>query len=356
MRESARTRSFRFLATACVSFALSCDLSCAEPVPPVPPVPPIPPASTADVTVTLTGLMAGSPALLLYSGREGTECVEYKPYVVSNSVVLDDVSYDEDCPVEITAFAPEIGAYGNNVDPSVPGDETWLTDAIATGALTIVMPGQTSLPLKIWLVADAGDIGGVEDLRDRLLDKAFPVLATYAAGVTLDTASSILNPSGIPDRCSDAGTIAGNPAIYDGSKLNVYFIKHYSGVVNGSDGYNCWMESHPEIMFVSWNNDDVTDPTLVHELGHALGLMHPRIPLGGHTYGISGFGASNLMATNSDVTEITVGQLYAMNFGGDSWMNRTGSPFRKAIVKFCQDVWGEGECPSLKVKQAGWPP
>jgi hypothetical protein len=213
------------------------------------------------------------------------------------------------------------------------------------------------LPLKIWIVASgAADIATAEDMRDRLLDKAFPVLETLGAGFTLDTASSTLSPSLVPNNCDGANAIASNPAIYDASKINAYFIKYYGGNFNLSPGYNCWMKSHNEILFISWGNTNVTDPTLVHELGHALGLIHPKIPLGGHTYLVSGFGPYNLMATNSDVTEITVGQLYAMNFSSDSWINRIGSPLMKPVRRDCQDSWGTGVCPALTLTQPGWPP
>jgi hypothetical protein len=159
----------------------------------------------------------------------------------------------------------------------------------------------------------------------------------------------------VPPNCNSAGVIATNPAIYNASRINVYFVKDYANLQDLTPAYNCWQKAHPEIVFISWNNTHVVDPTLVHELGHALGLVHPN-SLGGHTYLVAGFDAFNLMATNTDVTNTSIGQLYALNFSSSSWINRTGSPLLKPVVRTCQDSWGAGVCPALTLFQVGWPP
>jgi hypothetical protein len=62
------------------------------------------------------------------------------------------------------------------------------------------------------------------------------------------------------------------------------------------------------------------------------------------------------MATNTDVADITIGQMYAMSFSADSWLNRSGSPLMSPVVRTCSDTWEATPCPSLKMLKAGWPP
>jgi hypothetical protein len=340
-----RRSLIRSIVVACVGASIACD-----------PGNPSPPASTADVQVDFAGILAGNRPLLLYSGRAGSACVSFEPHIANPSVTLNGVSYDPACTVELDAFAPELGSFARTIDPAEPGDSDWLVNAITSGTMTIAMPPLTPVPLRIWLVAAAvADVDKAKAMRDRLLDKAYPIFETMATGLTFDTASTGLNPTLVPVKCSDANAIATNPAIYDATRINVYFIKDYAGITDLTPAQTCWMQGHPEIVFISWNNSNVVDPTLAHEMGHSLGLVHPNA-LGGHTYLEPGFDAFNLMATNTDVTNASLGQLYALNYSSDSWLNRTGSPFVRPIIRSCQDSWGAGACPALTLFQPGWPP
>ena len=329
------------------ALALSCSSSCTGPTP----------ITTANILVSFPGTTAADPALLLYSGREGANCVSYKPYVANPTVTLPDVSYDPACVVEMDAFAPLLGSFGNWVDPAVAGSEGWLTAAIDAGSISIALPDLTPVPLQIWLVAGAPlGVTKAKAMRDRLLDKAFPILETMGIGLSLDTTSKVLNPSLLPvPMCTNSSSISTNSAIYNTNRINVYFVQDYANIQNLTPAYNCWLQGHKEIIFVSWDNTNVVDPTLAHELGHALGLVHPNA-VGGHTYLVAGFDAYNLMASNTDVTNASIGQLYAFNFSSDSWLNRAGSPFIRPVVRSCQDVWGAGVCPALTLFQTGWPP
>lgn len=333
---------FRYVAVIAASVSLACD--------------PVPPATVANILVDFPGTTAANPALLLYSGKEGADCKSYEPNVANPTVTLSDVSYDPTCYVEVDAFAPGLGALVNSIDPAAPGSEGWLVGAIETGTLALTLPSVTPVPLQIWIVANAPHIATAESMRNRLLDKAYPIFDTFGTGLTLDTASAIVAPGIVGTRCQSGDVIAANPAIYDASRINVYFIEDYANIQDLTPAQNCWLHSHPEIIFISWGNPNVTDPTLAHELGHALGLVRPHF-YGGHTYGIPEFDDYNLMASNTDVTNVTIGQLYALNFSSESWLNRSGSPFARPIVKECQDVWGAGTCPALTLAvPPGWPP
>jgi hypothetical protein len=287
----------------------------------------------------------------LYSGLEGTTCEEFEPDVANPTVTLVNVSYDPSCRVEMDVFTALRGAYARDVDPAAIGDEQWLLDAINASALAITPPALLRVPIHIWLVASTNSLAQVEAVRDRLLNKAYPVLETLGTGLTLDTVSTALSPTALTANCSAAGSISTNSAVYDASRINVYFVFYYGNNPGLTPARNCWIESHPEIAFISWGNPNVTDPTLVHELGHALGLIHPN-GVGGHTDFTAGFDAFNLMASNTDVTNISVGQLYALNFSSDSWLNRSGSG---SVVRTCADTWAATPCPSLKMFVPGWP-
>jgi hypothetical protein len=311
--------------------------------------------ASGNILVSFPGTTSIDPPLLLFSGWRGSICAKFEPHIANPTVLLEDVSSDADCPVELDAFTPELGAWARDVDTTIPGDDAWLSAAIVSGALAISPPAPVRVPIQIWLVANAGSVATAETLRDRLLDKAYPVLATMGSGLSLDTVSATLNPTQITANCASAGSISTNSAIYDASRINVYFVNYYGNNPGLTPARNCWIQSHPEIVFISWGNPNVTDPTLVHELGHALGLIHPTSD-GGHTNFVSGFSAFNLMATNTDVTDITVGQLYAMSFSSDSWLNRSGSPLMGSVVRTCSNTWEAAPCPSLKLLQVGWPP
>lgn len=310
---------------------------------------------SGNILVSFPGTTSADPALLLFSGRTGSDCPSFEPHIANPTVLLENVSSDAACPVELDAFTPGLGAWARDVNPTIPGDDAWLQAAISAGALAISPQPLVEVPIKIWLVANAGSVPTAEQMRDRLLDKAYPVLATMGTGLSLDTVSQTLNPAVLTANCASAGSISTNSSIYDASRINVYFVNYYGNNPGLTPARNCWIQSHPEIVFISWGNPNVTDPTLVHELGHALGLIHPTSD-GGHTNFVPGFGAFNLMATNTDVTDITIGQLYAMSFSSDSWLNRTGSTLMSPVVRTCSDTWEATPCPSLKALEAGWPP
>lgn len=306
--------------------------------------------------VQFSGPSAADPALLLYSGREGVDCVRYSASIANPTVTLDDVSWDPSCPVELTAYAPLFGAYAIDIDPSESGSSDWLLEAIDNGELTISMPGLFRLPLKIWIVADeAAHIATAEAMRDRLLNKANAILEMSGSGFTTDTApTTVLDPATVAVRCADAHMISSKPAIYDDSRINVYFIRAYNDVLDLTQAYNCWEHNHPGIIFVSWGHSNVLSPTLAHELAHALGVIHPKA-VGSHTYEVDGFVAGNLLWGSAEITNVTIGQLYAMNYSADSWLNRTGSSSARPIVKTCGDTWDAAPCVSLKMLVGGWP-
>ena len=338
----AACRHSRLLVTAWVGAVTGFLVSCTPP--------------SANVVVTIVGASATKRPLLLYSGMRVDVCRSFEPYVGSPSVTLTGVSVDPACPNEVDVFAPERSAFGIATDPLIPNGANWISQAMVTGTLTITLPPPTKLPLTLWLVAGpSADQTTARKMRDRLLDDAYPIVETLGPGLTLDTVSVKLAISALSPDCASAGTISTAGGIYDPARINVYFVKNYRNQPNLTPAANCVDVGHPEIVFISWANNWVVSPTLAHELGHSLGLIHP-LAKWGHTDFNAAFPAGNLMANGAAVTYASSGQLYAINFSTDSWLNRTGSPLVRPVVRTCQDTWGAGVCPALTMIQAGWPP
>jgi hypothetical protein len=344
-------------------FGALCGLSAVVACPPSgTPLPPTPP--TATVTVAFPNATPTDRPLLLYSGQRDGACREYEPHVgtTSPSITLASVQYDSGCQVEIDVFAPAWGAFGRRLTISNPADSTWWANARATRHLTIELPTVTPIPTTLWIVsADATGHAQALALLERQLSAAAPVLEELGAGVTLGHPTPIdLDAAAVPPDCAKADVISTTPAIYNAATLNVYYVENYLNQPYSSYAKNCWMEGHPEIIFVSWGNENNPDPVLAHEVGHALGLFHPEktngLSVGGHTNNLSSFDDDNLMYTGAPaVVNVSIGQSYALNFSQASWFNRTGSTVSRPVVQACQDSWGAGPCPDLTMFVAGWP-
>ena len=311
--------------------------------------------TTGNIVVSFPSA-SGSKKLLLYSGVRDGACRRFEQYVATSDVLLKSIAFDATCPAEIDLFAAGKNAIALAVDPANPGSELWFTAALASGTLSLQLDSPTRLPVRLWLVGDDNDLGEAQAMRDRLLDKAYPVLESMGTGLTLDTATALLKTGVIVPDCAAADLIAAGTVGYDPTRLNVYFVEKY-GSSFSTPAMNCVQKDHREIIFIAWGNPWVSDPILAHELGHSLGLIRP-IAKWGHTFAVTpDFANGNFMWEGPDIDDISVGQVYAMNFSIDSWLNTSGSAFARPVIRTCPDSWSlVGQCPALNAFAAGWPP
>jgi len=129
--------------------------------------------------------------------------------------------------------------------------------------------------------------------------------------------------------CLAAESIRANTSIYDARRINVYYVKSVSAEdgSSGKAGYTCLTSDAPNIIFV--DSQEHAPYTLVHEIGHALGLSRPDW---GHSQDYEGFYTAasgqklNVMAETSalpsGVRYLSVGQVAEMHLGLESWLNR----------------------------------
>ena len=242
-----------------------------------------------------------------------------------------------------------------------------------------VMPAQKlRVPIKIFVsdpdVSFATLSSAIETVH---LAKARLVLDDSYAGIELTNAITggapqIAQVTNATDRatldggCLNATAIRANAALYDAGRINVYYTKVVKSEAGGTAaGYDCATSDAPNIIFV--DSEQHLPFTLLHEIGHALGLMRPDW---GHSETYEGFYSNgsgrmlNVMAETSDLPGyaryLSVGQVAWMHFRDDSWLNRPiagtstlrslqAPPGATAFVTACScpETAATSTCPSL---------
>ena len=222
--------------------------------------------------------------------------------------------------------------------------------------------------------------GGTPDIATALnvqLAKAATLLRDSFSGLELagdEAGGAIPKPleasppqaQAIGNGCGSVAAIKADPVIYQRGRLNVYVVSPVNGVDGGTAaGASCFAEGASDIIFL-----DVTaslDFTLMHEIGHALGLVRPTW---GHTDGLRGFREAatdeplNVMAGAKELSPLyfSVSQVVRMTMATESWLNQpsasSGTTLRQRqsaagvvpliVACGCPETVATPDCPALR--------
>jgi hypothetical protein len=318
---------------------------------------------------------------VLFNGTKDGACCRDLVCVGSPNVALGQVRWDDyGCSGrDMAVFAPGRGPFRQAYPSSIPA--------------TVALPEPGVVVAKLWVVAKQAEVQailarGAEDFSvaaERLdaLASGVRLKLVRTAGIATDGADGALADV-IGDRCGvvtrsverdkTAPTALGR-YFATSDTLNVYYVdgvapecpaanpdcygQEGSGSSEYLHGVSCASEDpqrhgDPEILFVSGQLASRAE-TLLHEIGHSLGLIRPA---SGHTNLLADFPerAANLMYDGANVVEnITVGQLWRLHYEPTSWLfPRAGleMPFAACQADPRDDV----PCPPLALRPSQpWP-
>ncbi len=348
--------------------------------------------ATSSVTFTLAcfdRIMADVPSAALIAvpdfGLEETGAAECRDdllppltgtgsVIVPGNATLTDVA-SAPCHVALLLLAADRAPVYRNTAATLP----W-TGAMSDVVAVALPPTKLKLPVRI-LVAVAGlnateraDL--TEYIRTSHLSTARSVLDVSFSGVELvDDVDPTAEPQIIFDAsardlldgyCADAAAIRGS-AYYSSGRINIYYLAEVLGEDGGEKaGYSCGTSDAPEIIFIDADNQPPF--TLVHEVGHALGLSRPDW---GHSEEYIGAYRSsdglelNVMAAYgvpATQQHLSVGQVAQMHLNAESWLNRPsatdGSTLRERFLTpvapiisacTCPETASNPDCPALSI-------
>lgn len=291
------------------------------------------------------------------------------------------------CGLTYSAFVGGMGL-GAVVGPCPGTDGAWETAVLARAHGTVVGSGQFNqqqntvkagdlqgarrtvpVALRVMLADDALSADQLAKLRESTmlmalaeLQAANGVLAATRAGVELgepDTATILpaateVDGDGLVaiSGCRHGDEITSTHDVPD--MLNIYYVSWLYGTRGRACAPLRWRK-YP-VIFVEVHSELQT--TLVHEIGHALGLT---LPEDGHADIVGGLDLSNVMTKGyrdwdaGGRRRLTVGQVFRMNTDSASWlswaMDAAGASVRGAVPRLgCQCGVGDpaGGCPRVR--------
>lgn len=345
------------------------------------------PSRTAFVQVSAGGVTT-TPGAEIVVDPDGTDMdrvtANYAPGGPPDALVVNgDRTTPSDPCVSVSAFVgrtavdPLVGACSHD-DPSwgaavlsadhamvlvppawTPGSDP-VVDAAAQQGPVLALP----VAVRVMVAPDPLDLIDPATLRDSVLKiakqdiaTANSLLAESRAGIRLDTLPSVKVP--VADTVGFLSCSEGEAATaaHDApGALNVYYVNG----LGKARGLACDRSENrsQNVIYIGWDKQSGT--SLVHEVGHTLGLT---LPVMGHIDTIRGLDRTNIMASGDFDTDpggrrrLTVGQVFRMNTDSASWLNWASNPPGDATQPVRQStLWPRcrcgaddplGGCPSL---------
>ncbi len=211
------------------------------------------------------------------------------------------------------------------------GNDDEVEGAPLQGALRII-----PVALRVMVAPNELDGASITDVQNEALalgladlQVANSMLAENRVGVQLAITDTRLVDVTDPTVVADCKTGDDQTATEDlDGVLNVYHVNQMGAL----RGFTC--EEHEttrknHVIYLAWEDHPHSTETLVHEVGHALGLM---LPGAGHTNMVAGLDGTNIMATGPDDRDpagrsrFTVGQAFRLNAESASWLNLAMDP------------------------------
>jgi len=312
---------------------------------------------------------------VLFDGTRNGSCCRDFVCVGSPDVSLGQVVWGEDgCTGrELVVFAPGLAPQRRAYPDALPEQ--------------VELPSAARVVVKLWVVAKGTEVQtivarGTEDVAvaaERLDALASGVRLKLGAttGISSDAspAQAIGNRCEVVSRSLDRDQPSAQREYHAaGDTLNVYYVATVapdcpaanplcygdegSGAIGWLHGISCAsndpeFRGRPDILFVSGELSSRAE-TLLHELGHSLGLIRPAW---GHTNDLEDFPerTANLMYDGANTVEnITVGQLWRLHYEPTSWLFPPGVA---SAFKACQENPRDNvPCPPLALRtRQRWP-
>jgi hypothetical protein len=293
--------------------------------------PPIKPPSVEEDKLKVDGIAASDEvSVMLFSRtsagcKDGTSSAAETTFSTTGEKLLGNRLSAGSCRSEVAVFSKK---HAMKWEPLA-----W-TD-LQGDLRTVKLDPLINAPLNIWVANEADRMRAEQDAQ-----KAQDLFLENRVGVRLDwkvemlpnaNSVQIVNAAVGDDLFADCLNLAAIrnavPSIYVANTLNVYYVNKLW------QGRNCAIKIVPTTCVTSASPPFVADDanitfigtagnltTLAHELGHAYGLRPAKCA--GHTDGVPGFTASNIMwPSGSSVarTTFTLGQVFRMNTHADGW-------------------------------------